>query len=131
MTFLLLTDPASIKPNPAYIQISRMDLKNIILQEFTCIKMMRDPLIVRKKLSRLVMMSRVYSSFSAKRDKTLVTFKDSSDMVLFIKNINLSKTNKNGHFRQSHFGGSPSVAVEAMNSAPILVPIPKYPFLFI
>ena len=44
--------------------------------------MMRDPLIVRKKLSRFVMMSRVYSSFSAKRDKTLVTFKDSSDMFL-------------------------------------------------
>ena len=45
--------------------------------------MMRDPLIVRKKLSRLVMMSRVYSSFSARRDKTLVRFKDSSDMFCF------------------------------------------------
>ena len=82
VTFLLLTDPASIKPNPAYkyhgltLNISAL----FILQEFTCIKMMRDPLIVRKKLSRFVMISRVYSSFSAKRDKTLVTFKDSSDM---------------------------------------------------
>lgn len=85
VTFLLLTDPASIKPNPAYkYDYDLLTLINMstlyILQEFTCIKMMRDPLMVRKKLSRLVMMSRVYSSFSARRDKTLVTFKDSSDM---------------------------------------------------
>ena len=47
--------------------------------------MMRDPFIVRKKLSRLVMMSLVYSSFSAKRDKILVKFEYSS--AIFVINI--------------------------------------------
>ena len=104
VTFLLLTDPASIKPNPAY-EYDGLTLIYIIfiLKGFTCIKMMRDPLIVRKKLSRLVMMSRVNSSFSARRDKRLVTFKDSSDMFCFQMIILSQNKIKGGTFAKFIF----------------------------
>ena len=52
VTFLLRTEPASMNPNPAcHNVINIMNFLIVIL--FTCIKIMTDPLMMRKKLSRL------------------------------------------------------------------------------
>ena len=53
--------------------------------------MIRDPFIVRKKLSILVMMSLVYSSFSTKRDKMLVKFEYSSAIFVINKYVSSHK----------------------------------------